>query len=1088
MKKSIIRKPISILLSLVMLLSVFAGMSFTASAANMYQISSYAELKAFANAVNGGATDANAILTADIIAKGTDWTPIGYSYRPYIGTFDGDGHTITGLSTESTAGRDYVGLFGYVGAGGVVQNVGLVGGCIKGQDLVGAVAGCSDGQILNCYNTGEVTATDDSGFVGGVVGATYRGTVQSCYNTGTVSGLNAYAGGVVGLNVEGTVQNCYNTGDVSGAIVGGVAGFNNAENGGRAEISNCFNTGKISGTNMVGGVAGRNNADDYFERVCTATVTNCYNMGEVSVNGAYTDVGGVVGQNVQKTGCSAEVTNCYSAGTVTASGSNSSADGVAGYNNGTVQNCYYDSDVCDANNNIGTRLTTAQMTGDAALSNMPGFAAAAWYRKANAETADIFTWFYPHLRGFAYDTTLADADWYARREESNIMEISDYAGLKAFAAAVNGGRIKLTGVLKSDIAATDKEWTPIGNELKPYVGIFDGDGHTITGLSNEDVANAPINAGLFGWLGENAKVKNVRLTGVDLKATFYLGAVAGDAKGAEITNCRNTGEINCTASQVGGIIGSIRGAIVSNCCNTGDITSTANNAYVGGIAGFLCGDQSAAGITNCYNTGTVTGKGRYSNVGGIAGYANDRNCTVEIANCYNTGAVTATGTSSRAGGIAASSCVFDGGTVEVINCYSAGAVTADQNVGGVIGLKYNSVVRNCYYDSDVCGLSSAIGKIDDTDDVKGLHTDEMTGASALTQMPFSDPSAWLVKGTTNLYEFYPHLKGFDFNADGSQKEASAIDAADWPAKIAHSHTYGEPVWSWEKDHSKATATFTCSGCGDEQTVTDEEIDVTVFSAADCTNDRVVTYTAGVTFAGAPYENAVKNVTLPDTATGHTYGDTGDDRFTCTVCGAEDAARKAAAALADAKAAAKTELENYKDPADYRADEQTDLAAAIADGEAAIDAAADIDAMNAALADAKATIDAIKTDAELTAEELAADTAAADAVEAKIDAIGEVAYTDESKAKIDEARAAYDALTPAQQALVENADVLTAAEARYAELKAEAQTPDEPAEEGTCPLCGNPAHKDSMGRGVCAIVYLIKILLIEIIPALIKLMK
>ena len=241
MKKSIIRKPISILLSLVMLLSVFAGMSFTASAANTYEISTYAELKAFATAVNGGSTGLNAILTADIIAEGSDWTPIGGFDIWYKGVFDGDGHTITGLSTESTAGRDYVGLFGYVGENSVVQNVGLVGGSIKGRDWVGAVAGCNDGQILNCYNTGEVTTTADSADIGGVVGATYRGTVQSCYNTGTVSGLNGYAGGVVGLNVEGTVQNCYNTGDVSGGIVGGVAGENNADLRGRAEISNCFN-------------------------------------------------------------------------------------------------------------------------------------------------------------------------------------------------------------------------------------------------------------------------------------------------------------------------------------------------------------------------------------------------------------------------------------------------------------------------------------------------------------------------------------------------------------------------------------------------------------------------------------------------------------------------------------------------------------------------------------------------------------------------------------------------------------------------------------------------------------------------------
>ena len=840
--KTYIRKSLSVLLSVLMALSVFGGLTFTAGAANTYQISSYAELSAFADAVNGGETDACAILTADFTAEGTDWTPIGDLNHPYVGTFDGDGHTITGLSTESSAGRDYVGLFGYVGADGVVQNVGLVGGCIKGQDLVGAVAGENIGKIINCYNMGTVQSIDDRSFVGGVVGRNIEGTVRSCYNTGTVNGLKAYAGGVVGIISEGTVQNCYNTGDVSGAIVGGVAGFNNADNGGSAEISNCFNTGKISGTNMVGGVAGRNNADDFFGRVGTASVSNCYNMGAISVNGDYGSAGGVIGFNTSDPGSTASVISCYSAGTVTASGFDIDAGGVIGSNHyGAVQNCYYDSDVCAANNGVGTKLTTAQMTGEAALSGMPGFSSENWL----VRSADEYYSYYPHLKGFAYDDTATAKDWPARKVKDGAMEISNYDELKAFATAVNGGQTGLKAILKSDIAATDKEWTPIGNKSNPYIGAFDGGGHTITGLSNEEAAATPDSAGLFGYLGENAKVKNVQLTGVDLKATDYLGAVAGDAKGAEITNCRNTGEINCTASQVGGIIGSIRGAIVSNCCNTGDITSTANNAYVGGIAGFLCGDQSAAGITNCYNTGTVTGKGRYSNVGGIAGYANDRDFTVEIANCYNTGAVTATGTSSRAGGIAASSCVFDGGTVEVINCYSAGAVTADERVGGVVGLKYNSAVRNCWYDDNVCNLSSAVGSVADSDDVKGLHMCEMTGADALTQMPFSEPSAWLVKENSDICVFYPHLKGFDLDADGDQMEASAIDAADWPAKRNHSHSYGAPVWSWEKCHGKAAATFTCSGCGDTQTVTD--------NAPTFENGQ---FTATVEFEGAPYTDTV----------------------------------------------------------------------------------------------------------------------------------------------------------------------------------------------------------------------------------------
>ena len=152
-------------------------------------------------------------------------------------------------------------------------------------------------------------------------------------------------------------------------------------------------------------------------------------------------------------------------------------------------------------------------------------------------------------------------------------------------------------------------------------------------------------------------------------------------------------------------------------------------------------------------------------------------------------------------------------------------------------------------------------------------------------------------------------------------------------------------------------------------------------------------------------------------------------------------------LAAAKEAAKAELDAYKNADDYRDAEKADLVDAIAAGKDAIDDASDTDAVVAALAAAKAAMDEIKTDAELTAEEEAAEAAAnqaaADEASALIDAIGEVAYTDESKDKIDAARAAYDALTDDQKALVENAETLTAAEAKYAELKAAAETPAEP---------------------------------------------
>ena len=173
--------------------------------------------------------------------------------------------------------------------------------------------------------------------------------------------------------------------------------------------------------------------------------------------------------------------------------------------------------------------------------------------------------------------------------------------------------------------------------------------------------------------------------------------------------------------------------------------------------------------------------------------------------------------------------------------------------------------------------------------------------------------------------------------------------------------------------------------------------------------------------------------------------------------------------------------------------------ALATGYGEIDEAETIAEVEAALAAAKEVIDAIPTDAELTAEEeaaaaeAAANQAAADAVKEKIAAIGEVEYTDDSKAKIDEARAAYDALTDAQKALVDNADVLIAAETAYAEAKAAAETPDEPTEpddatENLCFNCGKDHGNNKLAKIICWVVYFVKTMIIKIIPGVKDIIK
>ena len=153
----------------------------TGTSVDPYQIDTYAKLKEFADIVNGSNTGASAKLTADIECNDKTWTPIGNNTNKYTGTFDGQGYTITGLSTAFTESPpSYAGLFGYVGTGGVVKNVTLVDAAIYGFDYVGSIAGRNQGTIQNCALIGTSNIRNSGGYSGGIAG----------YNSGIVN--NSY--------------------------------------------------------------------------------------------------------------------------------------------------------------------------------------------------------------------------------------------------------------------------------------------------------------------------------------------------------------------------------------------------------------------------------------------------------------------------------------------------------------------------------------------------------------------------------------------------------------------------------------------------------------------------------------------------------------------------------------------------------------------------------------------------------------------------------------------------------------------------------------------------------------------------------
>ena len=252
-------------------LAAAKDLGYTIESNGSYTVTSADGLMNIAKLVNGGKSDINITLDTDIDLTGKDWTPIGTDYdNSYKGTFDGGGHTITGLTF--TTNDEYAGLFGWLNRAGTVKNVVMEGIQITSNHMfgnTGGVAGFSWGTIENCSVSGSVSGTK---CVGGVVGAQKAGSITGCSSSATVKGT-VDVGGVAGEK-WGSMTACYATGNVTLEIDspknlsgGGLVGFN-----GGSSVLACYATGNVTSTGSstgnvhIGGFLG----DNY------TTVTACY--------------------------------------------------------------------------------------------------------------------------------------------------------------------------------------------------------------------------------------------------------------------------------------------------------------------------------------------------------------------------------------------------------------------------------------------------------------------------------------------------------------------------------------------------------------------------------------------------------------------------------------------------------------------------------------------------------------------------------------------------------------------------------------------------------------------------------------------
>ena len=548
-----------------------------------YKIATAADLLEFADKVNNkNQTSAWAELTADIDLSSVcskekgNWTPIGNSSNEYRGTFNGAGHTISGLYIDSSDNDQ--GLFGYVGSSGKVQNL-SVSGSVKGDDNVGGVVGQNRGSVENCYNTGAVNSSGNR--VGGVVGYNSSGTVKNCYNTGAVNSSGNWVGGVVGVN-SGSVTNCYNTGAVSGSdwYVGGVVGWND-----RGTVTNCYNTGKVSGNSYVGGVAGGNSS--------IGTVTGCYFLQTTGVNESLPGIG----RDDSATGATAAAVKDLS-------------------------------ELCEKFKDTTNTWSIHPVLGRPVLNENKEGGLGTEASPYEISTAD-------ELKNFA--TAVNGGEKSAHAKLMNNIDLSSVCGeslnggtswnpigtsiSNSYTGTFDGQNFKISGLY---IKNTSSDYY---QGLFGYLGTSGDNKGTVQNLTVSGTVSGGWHVGGVVGYNNGGTVTGCIFSGSgSVSGEWYVGGIAGQNNGT-VENCYNTGQVNGRGNYVGGVVGwNDSGANVENCYNTGSVTGVTGAAgssdYVGGVVGLNSGN-----VENCYNTGTVTGTDDY--VGGVVGWNRGT-----VKNCY----------------------------------------------------------------------------------------------------------------------------------------------------------------------------------------------------------------------------------------------------------------------------------------------------------------------------------------------------------------------------------------------------------------------------------------------------------------------
>ncbi len=680
----------------------------------------------------------NYLLTQDIDASSTATWNDGAGFEPVSlsGVFDGQGHSITGLTIYRPR-EDNVGLFGSVAFTGEVKNLGLAGVSVTGHQNVGGLVGDNAGTVDRCYNTGKVVGY--WWFVGGLVGRNSGGTVRASYAKGTVTGQNE-AGGLVGKNDTGTITTSYSTCLVSAmGGAGGLVGTNNM-----GTISDCFATGSMVQSDRPGGLVALN---------LKGTITRCYSIGAghslTYDSGGY----GLIGSGDEST-----VTDSFWC--IETSGAERSPEGGTGITlqqllqSSTFTNWDFDSvwtqedgttiphfrwmdeqDVCalsvtvDGDGTVNPVEETLPAWSVVMLEATPnsGSVFSGWCGQGLFEDAGVRIERLPVVmhRSLELQAVFIPDEVISIATVEDLQKIGHDPKWPPFAD------YELTNDIDATVTSSwnsGKGFDPIGNydAVHMFNGVFDGNAHKILGLTIDRPDERY--TGLFSAIGTGGEVKNLGISGGSISAFGPVGGVAGFIAGSSLYDCHSACDVTGEWF-TGGLVGHIDPneiSIVSGCSASGSVIG---NYKTGGLVAEI-GLQGS--VSGCHSSADVHGS---ATVGGLVG----SNWGV-AKDSYSVATVSGT---DSVGGLVGHHVLHT-----ILRCYSSGSVQGQtDNVGGLVGrTEVDATVTSSYWDTESSGQSTSQGG-------EGRTTNQMKRVETFGDWDFT--SLWDISAEVN--NGYPFL-------------------------------------------------------------------------------------------------------------------------------------------------------------------------------------------------------------------------------------------------------------------------------------------------------------------------------------------